>query len=511
MSEKCDVHHGKSHCLNKVSQRIALIEPAVDAECLITEIFWQIRCSLSFLSYSLHEQGWETQLFHEEILNIDNRIEFIASHFPIAGISVTINTISRAVEIARKLKAVNNGIFIIFGGITAPHYSSILLGIGDCVIQGPGEAVLMEVVTNCGNSDYLRTIPGLIIKDSNNTPVFTDQNTSFIDHPCRFEDIHGFGGFSEKRNILGLRKPPLYSLFFSTGCVNRCKFCMSDRQYRIRKVDNVMADLNSILRFHKTPLPPRIMLVDDCPFGNMAIFSNLLKEFQHKRKSRKFDLLMQFHIRPILENPEILKSMRQAGVTTLLLGMETTSAKSLESQAKGTKPEDHLKVLQQCRNNGITPYGYFMAGFETDTPETIISVFDFIIKNRMVAQVLPMGIMSPEMAGCTIQSPSIRWTDSRMKSLDPFSFGASMKVSHRHPLISPPELQKMLIAGYDRIYSWKRVFTMSSAREMVYQSLFSLAWRKWRKGLLTHLNYLRLLHNFSVMSTSPKLNINEKQ
>jgi radical SAM superfamily enzyme YgiQ (UPF0313 family) len=513
--------------------KTALIEPAGYSECLITEIFWQIRCSLPFLSGVLKKEGIFCRVFCEELINIRPLYSSLARNYRIFGISVTINTVLRGLEIAREIKNRAPRAIIIFGGPVTNHFAAKLLEIGDFCIPGRGEYPLVNLINlikntfknknlsqnkqkqtikkdlnikdlniNALNIKDLSAIKGLIFKDTkknktknitentkkyspNSNPnsstdtllIHTPPENRWLDSESDFSSVFNFGGFSEKKNIFHIKKPPVYSLFYSTGCVNNCKFCFTEKKYRTRQIKNVIADLRAILSMHKTFFRPRIMLVDDCAFGNENKFPLLLKALAEVRKEKAFDLFLQFHVQPLVKNPGLTVLMKKAGVTTLLMGFETIHGPSLVSQNKKITKEQIIESLKICRKAKITPYGYFMAGFETDTCSCVNDIFNFIVEQKLIAQVLPMGVMDHS-------------------TLDPYSFGASMKVSLKPAFTSPCNLQKLLINGYNRIYSLKRLFFMPNIRESLFQIACAAAWKKWKKSLKSHAHYLELLDRF---------------
>ncbi len=457
--------------------KIALIEPAVVAECLTTEVFAQIRSSLPFLAGSLKKHGIKSEIFCEELINLDKHLKIIAEKYSIIGISTTINTVQKACNIASKLKKYNKDLLIIFGGSLTSHYSKILHRFGNFTLTGRAEITLPLLLEHLSKKKNIQGVPNLTYL-SNNVIKETESIPLHKDFPSDFSNIINFGRFSEKKNIIGIRKPPLYSIFTTTGCVNMCKFCVSDKIFNVRDLDNVFTDLETILEMHKTPVPPRIMIVDDCPFGDMDYFFEFLEKCGELRKKRNFSGMIQFHVKPLIKHKELPQLLKKAGINTLLLGLETISNETLKYENKGTTVEENLKAIEICRENNLTPYGYFVTGFDTDTETSIKELFDFILEKRLIAQVLPVGVMDDT-------------------SLDPYSFGATIKVSHRPANMTPLKLQELLIEGYDRIYSFKRILSLKSNRERIFQFFFAVSYRKWRKNLLNHCNYLKLLEKFS--------------
>jgi len=466
-------------------RRVLLLEPTVRAECLTTEVFWQIRLSLPFIAGALAEAGFSSRIFCEELVDFPSRYDAFVREYDVAALSVTINTVERALAVAGELRRRRPAMPIVFGGGIVGHVPEVLLEGGDYVLVGRGEVGLPRLLTTLRDGRPLDEVPGLCRRDAEGRLHVNPPSDESTDHPCDYGAIEGYGGMSERRNVFGLRKPPLHSLVFSTGCVNKCRFCMTERRYRTRPVDHVMADLRQILERHRSFFAPRIMLVDDCPFGDRQTFKELLRALAEVRRRTTFSLSLQFHVKPLSDDPELVDLLVAAGTTMLLLGFETVSDESLASQNKHTTVADNVAAIEACRRAGIIPYGYFVVGFETDTPAVVRSVFDFVVEKRLVGQVLPVGITS---AGTAATG-----TDSSMPSLDPYSFGATVFVSHRHPTMAPADLQRLLNEGYERIFALGRVWQVPTINEKAIQFGYWKAHRHWRPRLAAHVERLAAL------------------
>lgn len=468
-------------------KRVALIEPAIGSECLTTEIFAQIRASLPFLAGALKASGYECGVYCEELIKLKPRLHHIAAAYDAAGISVTINTVRRALDIASAIKKIDPARVIVFGGSVAGNFAEKLLEIGDYCLSGRAEKTFPMLLDSLNRGCGLENVPNLIFKRGG-AVVRNEKKHLTGDFISDFGPVENFGGVSEKHNIINISKPPLYSIFSSTGCVRNCRFCVTEKKFVIRETDNALADFKSVLSLHRGFLPPHFMLVDDCAFGDMARLKKLLSGIAELRKNSRFSVMMQFHVKPLLKDPSIAVLMKKAGITTLMIGFESASDVSLSSENKGTTVAENIAAIKICRKFGIIPYGYFVAGFESDTENTVRDIFEFISAHKLVAQVLPVGVLEADADGVTVEGAS--------KTLDPYSFGAAMKVSHIPSAMSPHKLQSILIEGYDRIYSFKRAAELLSAREAVYNLFFSICYRKWRPRLACHLNYLKLLARF---------------
>ncbi len=476
-----------------IIKSVALIEPAVESECLTTEIFAQVRASLPFLAGALKASGYGCGIYCEELIKLEPRLRAIAAAHGTAGISVTINTVRRAFDIAAAIKKIDPSRVIVFGGCVAGNFASKLLEIGDYCLAGRAEITFPLLLDALNLGSGLEKIPNLIYKRGG-AVIRNERKHLTGEFISEFGPVENFGDVSEKKNIFRIGKPPLYSIFSSTGCVRNCRFCVTEKKFVGRETDHALADFKSVLSLHRGFLPPHIMLVDDCAFGDMGRLKKLLSGLAELRERSRFSIMMQFHVKPLINDPALALLMKKAGIKTLMMGFESASDASLSSENKGTTVAENIAAIKICRQYGIIPYGYFVAGFDSDTESDVRAIFDFIYDHKLVAQVLPVGVLETGADGAAVEGAS--------KTLDPYSFGAAMKVSHVPRAMTPDKLQAVLIEGYDRIYSFKRAAGLLSAREAVYNLFFSVCYRGWRPRLAGHLNYLKLLARFGRSQSS---------
>jgi len=89
---------------------------------------------------------------------------------------------------------------------------------------------------------------------------------------------------------------------------------------------------------------------------------------------------------------------------------------------------------------------------------TVDRVFDYVLRRKIIAQVLPVGIMNRDEDGNpTPEAPRV---------LSDTSFGATVFVSHRPTLISASRLQALINKGYRRITSMRRMKDFNSLYEL---------------------------------------------
>ncbi len=88
-------------------------------------------------------------------------------------------------------------------------------------------------------------------------------------------------------------------------------------------------------------------------------------------------------LRPTKEyNYEILKKLKEAGLTFIMWGVESGSDRVLQLMKKGTNTADIKKVLEDSRKAGIQNITYIMFGFPTETNEEFLETINLLKNNE---------------------------------------------------------------------------------------------------------------------------------
>lgn len=462
-------------------KRIALLEPSVASECVVTEMMGQIRVGAPFLAGFLARAGFEARVFAEELTEFDSKfVRRIADEFDAVGLSLAINTLPRGLKLARALKKIRPDIPVVAGGPSTSAYADKLLAACDAVMKGRAEVTLPRLFQTNPSEWPEADIPGLItgaggiLKRNVKTTPVADELTSY-------DLVEHLGPFTHREGIFGYRKPAVYSLFASTGCVRSCRFCKSEKRFLPRSMSNVIGDLKALLRIHDRPSLARFMLVDDCLFADLDWTKELLRRIEHATRGHEVSFSAQFHVQPTADH-ELMDLFRKARFTSLAIGFESVSQASLDHERKGTTVSDNDLAIEQCRKFDIVPYGYFIVGFDTDTPETVSRVFQYIMDRKIIAQVLPVGIMNRDEDG----NP----TPEADRVLSDTSFGATVFVSHRPTQMTATQLQTMINRGYDRITSLKRIRDFRTRYERQFLFGFNRCFHLWNPAMESHVAFL---------------------
>ena len=280
---------------------------------------------------------------------VDERFEPVPVHkkYDAVGItSLTYNSL-RGYELADQFRAQGTKVF--FGG----YHASLL---PDEVKQHADSVVI-------GESEY--SLPKLLNDLEQNTlqPFYqSEQLVRAEDIPAARHDIGSYNPFNE----------PIQA---SRGCPTGCEFCamniVEGKIFRGRPVDHMITEMQSI----KTK---SLFFAD----ASLTINPNYSKELFKEAKDLNKYFECFGNINVLSRDDEFLKLASDAGVINWYVGIESLSQENIDQAGKGTnKVENYAKAIKKIQDHGMMITGFFMFGFDFDTPETfsktLQAIYDF--------------------------------------------------------------------------------------------------------------------------------------
>lgn len=198
-----------------------------------------------------------------------------------------------------------------------------------------------------------------------------------------------------KWDLINLDDYARMAIQFSRGCPFDCEFCdivnLNGRQPRVKTPEQFIKELNSL---YDHGWRSSIFVVDDNFIGNKVQAKMLLHELikWKKEKHYKWSFMTQVSIN-LASDDELLNLMKQAGFSTVFIGIETPSKNSLEECNKfNNKNRDMAEDIKKIYNYGMEVYGGFIIGFDHDDKDIFDTQFKFIQKTGIV--VAMMGLLT---------------------------------------------------------------------------------------------------------------------
>lgn len=304
---------------------------------------------------------WEIKIIDE---NID---EFKFEEADLIGITGFTSSINRAYEIARMYR--EKKIKVIMGGIHISMLPDEALQYADAVVTGEVEEIWNQVITDFENNRLLHRYNGPRINLSL-TPIIPRHD---LLHPNYFWN----------------------SVQTSRGCPFNCNFCSVSRylgrEYRQRKVDNVLNELAQIKGKY-------ITFIDDNLIGHgpesrnraMELFEGMIGLGLHKK------WWMQTSMNAA-DDEHVIKLAAQAGCMYAFMGFETLNQKTLQEMKKGINLkigiENYKRVVARFHKYGIGVLGSFVIGNDHETPQYYKELADFLVTSGI--DIVQISILTP--------------------------------------------------------------------------------------------------------------------
>ena len=166
------------------------------------------------------------------------------------------------------------------------------------------------------------------------------------------------------------------ALQFSRGCPFNCEFCditkLFGRVPRTKSNEQMLAEFELL---YKLGWDGAMFVVDDNFIGNKRDAMRLLpavKQWQEERQF-PFSLYTEASVN-LVEIPEMLDAMNEAGFNMVFLGIESPNDEALLSTSKGqntSKDEEAgsylMRAIRKIQNKGIEVTGGFIIGLDGDT------------------------------------------------------------------------------------------------------------------------------------------------
>jgi len=251
----------------------------------------------------------------------------------------------------------------------------------DYVIQGEGEltiVALADALAQGGPPASLRGDP----PDLDDLP-FAARDLFDVDAELR-------GGFYPAR--LGL-PTPMVTLIAGRGCPYNCSFCQPagravfGPRVRRRSVENVLAELRLL---HNRYAFRSLMIHDDCLLDDRSWALDFAAGY-----AREFGQPWFCQVRAdiVAGDEDLIRALRESGLTALSIGFESGSDRVLRLLRKGVTVDQNRQAAGVCRRHGLRIFANFMLGLPTETPAEMMATARLVRQVR--AEVNSVSVYAP--------------------------------------------------------------------------------------------------------------------
>ena len=295
-------------------------------------------------------------------------------------------------KIIDKLKEREPEKLVVVGGVHAtvlPHHLLENTKVDICVV-GEGEIAMQKIV----DGEWLRDIPGIIIKGLDNTPGELIQNLDRIPYPDR--DSIDYFEYMKPDTYEYLDKSKEGSIITSRGCPYKCSYCASYKihsgKVRFRSAENVYDELASMKRKYGIGL---CNFVDDTFIINKERVKKICKLIM-PLGIKWFFLTRVDHV-----DLDLFKIMKDAGCVSVTFGFESGSNRMLKFLHKNTTVEQAYNAIDISLKTGFKIRGQLMVGLPSETEKDVELTAEFIKKTKGDITKFGIHVFQP-IPGCDI-------------------------------------------------------------------------------------------------------------
>ena len=289
----------------------------------------------------------------------------------VLGLSVITRTANQSFELARRVRALNPRVKIVFGG---PHPTALpeeSLQFGDVVVTHEGDhtlPLLLERLQDNLEEPHLEDLLGVtylgregeIIRNPDR-PYLTGEELSELPFPMYSDRVNR--GITH--NVVNT----------SRGCPYECDFCSVienfGRGFRYWSDDAAVALVRHTIRLNGKP----IFFGDDIFAANRARTTRLLERLlaEGVKMPRWF---AQVRVETA-QDRELLRLMKRANCVMVFIGLESVNEETLKLFHKHSTLEKNRSAIAAFEEAGIHVHGMFVLGSDADTPETLSETLEF--------------------------------------------------------------------------------------------------------------------------------------
>ncbi len=415
---------------------IKLIQPKMLRRPMDTDI--KLRMSPPLGLYTI------AAMLREHTVVIENEnIRAITYDMPdLVGITVTVDALPRAIEIALRFR--ERGVKVVAGGIHITTAADLIPSDAfDALCVGPAEGTWHDIVRDA-EAGRLQKI-----------------------YRCT-KELRGEDIVSPAYDLIS-RDDYLYCniVHTSRGCPFRCDFCYNsaaERRYIRRPVADVMRDVRAVGSRH-------VMFIDDNFICDEAWMRELMAELAPLKL--KWNAAVSADI---ANRPELLDLMKASGCQSMFIGFESIQPESVRGVHKVQNDTSNYDALVKAlHSRGIMINASFVFGLDGDTPETFRRTLDFIVSHRI--ETVTSHILTPY-PGTALYERMCR--DGVITTDDLAKYNTALVV-YKPSGMTASELYDGYLWIYRQVFSFKNIIKrIPKSREQILPYLmFNLFYRKF--------------------------------
>jgi anaerobic magnesium-protoporphyrin IX monomethyl ester cyclase len=238
----------------------------------------------------------------------------------------------------------------------------------DLVVRGEGEETLAEIVRAvAAGAPTWEKIPGLAFREGERPRLSAPRPfAADLDALVPAWDLVEWDRYFYRPSPEGR----LAIVSSARGCSQRCSFCSQqkfwERTWRGRDPKPFVAELEHLRDTYGVRVA---MLSDETPTSDRARWERVLDLLVARRVG--VELLMETRVDDILRDEDLLPRYREAGVSHIYVGVESTSQSTLELYQKDIQVNQSKRAIELINAHGMVSETSFVLGTPEETVDSI--------------------------------------------------------------------------------------------------------------------------------------------
>ncbi len=288
-----------------------------------------------------------------EVRFVDDRLEKIPYDEQTDFVAMSVETYNarRTYDIASQFR--ERGVPVVLGGIHASLAPEEVMENSDAVVIGDAEPVWEQVIRDFS-------------KDSLQKAYHIQPRIGKLPHVQPRRDL-----FDMKKYL------PAGLVETGRGCLFGCDFCSIagsyHGSYRTKTIDDIVTDIESTKQRN-------IYFVDDNFIAQFSRTKELCDAIAPLRKK----WMSQGSIN-MANDRELLRDLERSGCVNMLIGFESLNEETLKAMGKtwSIAKRDYGVAIQKLRDHGVSIYGTFVFGYDSDTKDDFKRTVDFAVEHKL--------------------------------------------------------------------------------------------------------------------------------
>ncbi|MBI5375573.1 MAG: B12-binding domain-containing radical SAM protein [Candidatus Schekmanbacteria bacterium] len=448
--------------------KILLVTPISDTHYVVPPI------GLGYLASALRRNGFnEVRILDciKEKMNLRRFEEFIEKNsHDVVGFQIfscDFATTIKQMEIVKKNRPET---IVIIGGVHVSTTSERVLDdakFADYGFCGESEVSLPKFMNKISGKEDIPfdSIEGLVRKENGKTIVnqrLYIEDLNAIEFPAW--DLMDPRTYPENPQGAFFKNFPIAPISTSRGCPYLCTFCASHtnmgRMVRFRSIENVMKEMDQLYYDYNVR---EFHIIDDV----FNLYKERVYEFCQALRERNWDISYTFPngIRLNTLDREVLQAMKETGVYSFTVGIESGSQRILNHMKKSLTLEEIEDKVNLINEAGLHPSGFFIIGYPAETEDDIKETIKFAkklkIKRAHFSNFLPLpGTEATRVLQSTGEVGEIKWGElfySRVPYSPPGISKERLKALQRKAFISFHLRWRIIIGMLSEIKSLRHI------------------------------------------------------